>query len=170
MKDIISESNLDDMEDKLDCLYLLSNDNIENDLDDRVLEKLLVVEEVYNYIKKNIEIWINDIESKSKKFTKKDVIKIFSVVIKDINQLWDELKVTVSDKLEFVISKEPIKEHKEYNIVEGQYALDDKFTGTNLRPIYNQLLAKVMEFGTNVNQSASTRKAFIDTPVFRDSV
>jgi len=91
LKDMVFKFGLDNMENNLDCLWLLSRDSIRTGLLDQELDRRYAIEKVYGYIEKHKGEWVSDIERVSKKFTEEGISRILDIVIMSKDLAFDEL-------------------------------------------------------------------------------
>lgn len=91
MKDMIFTFDLESMERNLGNLWLLSKECVASDLLDWEIDRRYAVEKVYEYVGKNRDSWISDIEHMSKTFTAEGISKILDRVIVGKNVVLAEL-------------------------------------------------------------------------------
>ena len=102
LKDMVFKFGLDNMENNLDLLWLLSRDSIRTGLLDQELDRRYPIEKVYEYIGKHRGEWISDIAGMSKKFTEEGIGRIIDVLIMDKNLAIGEIDTPPHPPVEWV--------------------------------------------------------------------
>lgn len=91
LKDLVFSVNLEDMEDNLDSLWLLSRHSIVSGLLKKELNRRYTIDRVYEYIQENRDGWIRDIVGTSTGLTPDGVSRMLDKTIRDKAMVLSEL-------------------------------------------------------------------------------